>query len=127
MNSAKSDDQIWRVLCGQRPLVIAHRGFSGIAPENTTPAFELALAAEADVVELDARVTRDQKLIVIHDHEFDRTTDAKRKWRRRHNRVEARSASEIKELDAGGWFHRKLSPYGRVSLTLFSRVSRGLI
>ena len=48
-------------------------------------------------------------MITIHDGEFDRTTDAKRKWRHRHNRVDSRTAAEAKELDAGSWFNRKFS------------------
>ena len=56
-------------------LVIAHRGFSGRAPENTLPAFRLALAARADLVELDYHHSRDGIPIVIHDDTLDRTTD----------------------------------------------------
>jgi glycerophosphoryl diester phosphodiesterase len=50
-----------------RPLVIAHRGASAIAPENTIEAFERAIAAKADMIELDVRRTRDGELVVQHD------------------------------------------------------------
>jgi glycerophosphoryl diester phosphodiesterase len=93
-----------QVLSRHQPLVIAHRGFSRLAPENTLPAFALALAAGADLVELDVRASADGKLVVIHDRELDRTTDARKRWRHRHNRVDAKSAAEIQALDAGGWF-----------------------
>jgi glycerophosphoryl diester phosphodiesterase len=92
------------VLSRQQVLVIAHRGFSRLAPENTLPAFALALAAESDLVELDVRASGDGKLVAVHDRELDRTTDATRRWHRRHNRVDAKSAAEIQTLDAGGWF-----------------------
>jgi glycerophosphoryl diester phosphodiesterase len=90
----------------EQTLVIAHRGFSRVAPENTAPAFDLAVTTGADLVEFDVRPSRDGDLIVIHDHELDRTTDAKRVWRRSHNRVDSKTVSEMRALDAGTWFHR---------------------
>jgi len=56
-------------------LVIAHRGYSGKYPENSIKAFEKALCAGADIVEFDVRVTRDRKLVVLHDSRVDRTTN----------------------------------------------------
>jgi glycerophosphoryl diester phosphodiesterase len=56
-------------------LVIAHRGASGRAPENTLVAFELAAKAGADAFELDVRLTRDGAAVVIHDALLDRTTN----------------------------------------------------
>lgn len=55
--------------------VWAHRGASGYAPENTLPAFELAVSQKADGVELDVQLTKDGKLVVIHDERIDRVTD----------------------------------------------------
>ena len=92
-------------LIDQPPLVIAHRGFSRAAPENTLPAFAAALAAGAHLVELDARVSHDGQVIVIHDGELDRTTDAVRRWASRHHSVSSKTADEIQSLDAGAWFH----------------------
>src|SRR5258708_643669 len=60
----------------RRPLVIGHRGFSAFAPENTLPAFHLALEAGVDLVELDYRQTADGELVVFHDPDLDRTTNA---------------------------------------------------
>lgn len=59
------------------PLIIAHRGASGYAPENTMAAFEKALALKADMIELDIRPTADQQAIVYHDKELKRTTGKK--------------------------------------------------
>lgn len=93
-------------LCQEpRPLVIAHRGFSAAAPENTLPAFELALSAEADLVELDVHQTRDGVLVVLHDATLDRTTDVVSRWKRSRVPVGDVTAAELAELDAGAWFH----------------------
>lgn len=87
-----------------RPLVIAHRGYSAVAPENTLPAFERALAAGADLVELDYYPSRDGHLVVIHDATLDRTTDATNRWGGRDLRVADYTLPELRSLQAGGWF-----------------------
>lgn len=58
-----------------RTQIWAHRGASGYAPENTLPAFELAVNQKAEGVELDVQLTKDGKLVVIHDEQIDRVTD----------------------------------------------------
>lgn len=98
------------MLCATpRPLVIAHRGFSAAAPENTLPAFELALAVESDLIELDVHQTQDGQLVVIHDATLDRTTDAQKRWGRKHVSVGSVTAAALAELDAGAWFHPRYS------------------
>jgi len=79
-----------------RPLVIAHRGASAAAPENTIAAFELAIADGADGIELDVRLSRDDQLVVIHDASVGRTTNGS-------GSVRDRTLRELKRLDAGGW------------------------
>ncbi|HLX70258.1 MAG TPA: glycerophosphodiester phosphodiesterase family protein [Verrucomicrobiae bacterium] len=86
------------------PLVIGHRGYCAIAPENTLPSFQLALTAGADLVELDYQHSKDGVPVVIHDHILDRTTDARKKWRCRRVKVSRTTAAEIQTLDAGTWF-----------------------
>lgn len=86
------------------PLVIAHRGFSARAPENTLPSFRLALAARADLIELDYHHTRDDVAIVIHDGTLDRTTDATNRWGGKGIAVRQKNAAELADLDAGVWF-----------------------
>lgn len=77
------------------PLLIAHRGGSHLAPENTLPAFERALAWwRADVLELDVQPTRDGEVVVIHDATLDRTTDGQ-------GRVSEQTLAEIRRCDAG--------------------------
>ncbi|MBM3264103.1 MAG: glycerophosphodiester phosphodiesterase [candidate division Zixibacteria bacterium] len=79
------------------PLIIAHRGASGVglAPENTLAAFRLALELGADLVELDVHRTGDGRIVVIHDATLDRTTD-------RRGAVRDLAFSEILDADAGG-------------------------
>jgi glycerophosphoryl diester phosphodiesterase len=80
-----------------RPLIIAHRGASGLAPENTLPAFRLALRAGTPMIEFDVHQTKDCELIVVHDASLQRTTGAR-------VAVEACSLRAIAALDAGAWF-----------------------
>jgi glycerophosphoryl diester phosphodiesterase len=104
VKNSPSDLNAQQVVANGGPLLIAHRGYSQLAPENTLPAFELALAAGAKLVEMDCRETKDGVPIVVHDRELDRTTDARKRWRKRHIRVESRTLAEIRTLDAGSWF-----------------------
>jgi glycerophosphoryl diester phosphodiesterase len=76
------------------PLVIAHRGGAGLAPENTILAFQNAYHMGVDVLEMDVHLTRDGHLVVIHDSTVDRTTNG-------HGRVRDMTLAEIKSLDAG--------------------------
>ena len=101
MNAADTNLPAIRLVDSKRPLVIAHRGYCQFAPENTLPSFSMAMAAGADLVELDYHHTKDGKLIVIHDPELDRTTDATNKWSQRHIKVANKTAAEIQTLDAG--------------------------
>ena len=87
-----------------RTLVIAHRGYCQIAPENTIAAFKLAKAAGADLVELDYHHSKDGELIVLHDATLDRTTDAVTKWGGKSIRADSKSLEELRPLDAGKWF-----------------------
>jgi glycerophosphoryl diester phosphodiesterase len=96
-----------KLVASPRPLVIGHRGYSQIAPENTLPSFKLAMAAGADLVELDYYHSKDGKLVVIHDGTLDRTTDATNRWAQKKIKVESKTAAELQSLDAGKWFDPK--------------------
>jgi glycerophosphoryl diester phosphodiesterase len=80
-----------------RPLNLAHRGASHEAPANTLAAFLLAQELGADGIELDAQLSRDGELVVIHDDTVDATTDG-------HGAVQDKTLAELKALDAGTWF-----------------------
>jgi glycerophosphoryl diester phosphodiesterase len=80
-----------------------------MAPENTLASFKLALEAGADLIELDYQHSKDGVLMVIHDAILDRTTNARKRWKRRRIRVSQRTAAEIQTLDAGSWFDAKFS------------------
>ena len=84
------------------PFISAHRGYSSDFPENTLPALEAALDAGAHVAEIDVRLTRDGKLVLMHDATVDRTTDGS-------GPLSAMTLEEIKKLDAGRWFERKFA------------------
>ncbi len=82
------------------PLIIAHRGDSANAPENTLAAFRLAYENGADGIELDAMLSADQQLVVIHDDTLDRTSNG-------HGKVGEMPLTALRELDAGTWFNPK--------------------
>ena len=88
----------------KRPLVIAHRGDSAAAPENTLPAFAQALTTGADLVELDYHHSRDGVPVAMHDPTLDRTTDAVARWGRKDARIDQTAAADLQTLDAGAWF-----------------------
>ncbi|MGH7665529.1 MAG: glycerophosphodiester phosphodiesterase, partial [Gemmatimonadaceae bacterium] len=77
--------------------VIAHRGASLSAPENTMPAFEMAAKAGADALELDVNLSADGVPMVIHDTTLDRTTDL-------HGPVYSLTAAQLRGADAGARF-----------------------
>ena len=79
------------------PVIFAHRGASAYAPENTLASFELALSQGVDAIELDARLSSDGQVIVIHDPTVDRTTNG-------YGRVAQLSLTELRSLDAGRFF-----------------------
>jgi glycerophosphoryl diester phosphodiesterase len=107
MNATETALSALKLVASQRPLVIGHRGYCQFAPENTLPSFKLAMAAGADLVELDYYHSKDGKLVVIHDHELDRTTDATNRWAQKHIKVETKTVAELQSLDAGSWFDPK--------------------
>ena len=75
-----------------KPLVWAHRGASGYAPENTLPAFQKAADLGADGVELDVQLTKDGEIVVCHDEQIDRTASAKG-W------IKDYTLEELKKMD----------------------------
>lgn len=82
---------------GKSPIIIAHRGLSAQAPENTLSAIRLALEEEVDMIEFDLHMSRDQVPVVIHDPTLERTTDGS-------GQVKEMSLFELRKLDAGAWF-----------------------
>lgn len=81
----------------EAPVIIAHRGASQRAPENTASAIEAAITLGAKVIEFDVRVTRDGELILFHDDELERLTG-------RAGTIEASDWAELSTLDVGSWF-----------------------
>lgn len=84
----------------RKPWVIAHRGASGHAPENTLAAFERAVQLGAGFIETDLHLTRDARFVAIHDMTLERTTNG-------HGAVRDFTLAELRALDAGMWYDRK--------------------
>ena len=92
----------WWLKPQRTPLIVAHRGSSAKAPENTLAAFSKAIDEGADAIELDVHLSKDGEMVVIHDDRLERTTDGRgyvRDWK----------LMELKKLSAGKWFHKKFS------------------
>ena len=79
------------------PEVIAHRGFKTIAPENTIVAFSKAIELDVDGIELDVHLSKDKRIVVIHDETLQRTTNGS-------GYVKDFNYNDFKKLDAGSWF-----------------------
>jgi glycerophosphoryl diester phosphodiesterase len=86
----------------QAVLLIAHRGASGHAPENTLAAFRRAVSLGATFIETDLQLSRDTRLVAIHDDTVDRTTNG-------HGKVHDLTLNELRRLDAGSWFGSEFS------------------
>ncbi|MCM3046768.1 glycerophosphodiester phosphodiesterase [Bacillus altitudinis] len=80
--------------------IIAHRGSSSAAPENTIAAFDVAVEQGADYIELDVQMTMDQHVVVIHDDTVERTTNG-------NGLVKSYTLDQLKKLDAGSWFDQQ--------------------
>lgn len=92
-------------------LKIAHRGYSSRYPENTMLAFEMALAAGADMIELDVHLSRDGRLVVIHDDRIDRTADGK-------GAVSGLSLAELKQYN----YNNRMAEHGFVEIPTLDEV-----
>jgi glycerophosphoryl diester phosphodiesterase len=89
--------------------ILAHRGASILAPENTAASFQLAIDMGVDGVEFDVQMTKDEELVIIHDEKVDRTTNGK-------GYIKDFTLQEMKALDAGMSFSEKYK--GEKILTL---------
>jgi len=104
----------------KKPVLVAHRGASGYAPEHTLAGYELAIQQGADFVEQDLQFTKDGALICLHDPDLERTTNVAELYSGREtvrDPLQTGTAkrgfytvdftlAEIKRLDAGSWFNR---------------------
>ncbi|MFE9455240.1 glycerophosphodiester phosphodiesterase [Streptomyces californicus] len=102
------------------PVVVAHRGASGYAPENTLAAVDAAEALGIDWVENDVQRTRDGVLVVLHDTDLKRTTDVEQVFPDRAPwAVKDFTAAELAKLDAGSWFGTQFTGARIPTLTQF--------
>lgn len=98
---------IWNDMSETRPLIIAHRGFSANAPENTLAAFQIAIDAGSDGVEFDVQLAKDGVPVVIHD------TNLKRLGRRSENIADLTS-KQLGKIDVGSWFNAQYPKKARL-------------
>src|SRR5690242_1220599 len=85
--------------------VVAHRGASAYAPENTMAAFRLAATLGADAIELDVHLTADDRLVVLHDDTLERTTTGT-------GLVRQQTWDSIAALSAGAWYAPEFTSEG---------------
>ena len=104
--------------------IVAHRGASGIAPENTLAAIKKAIEIGVDWIEIDVRQSLDRVLVVIHDENLKRTTNGK-------GLVIATPYQKIKSFDAGSWFSQEFKnetiPSLNEVLALIKKTQTGLL
>lgn len=91
------DPEIAEIYADSDVQITSHRGYSDVAPENTIPAFEAAIAAGADCAELDVQMTSDGVVVLTHDTNLDRTTGC-------HANVYDLTYAEVAALDAGSYY-----------------------
>ena len=104
-----------------KPNLIAHRGASHLAPEDTIIAGELAVEHGAVGWEVDIQISVDGELFLLHDDTLTRTTNVEDIFpNRKNDRAETFTLSELRQLDAGSWFADK-DPYGALA---FGRISK---
>jgi glycerophosphoryl diester phosphodiesterase len=111
--------------------VVAHRGASGEAPENTLVAIREAARQEADWAEIDVVMSKDGVPVLLHDTTLSRTTDVEEKFPDRAPwLVEDFTVAELKQLDAGSWFDERFAgepvPTFREALLAFDEYDIGL-
>lgn len=96
------DDELRTMLGGSSPIITSHRGYSSAAPENTLPAFQLAIDHGSDRAELDVQMTKDSVVMVTHDTSLRRCTG-------RNANIYDLTYDEVRKLDAGRWFGAKFA------------------
>ena len=99
-NTMKNEPQNSTICCDDSIMITAHRGGSGLAPENTLAAFKSGIEQDADALEMDIHMTSDGHLVVVHDPSVARTTG-------KTVVVETSTLAEIKKLDAAAKYFGK--------------------
>jgi len=109
------------------PIIVAHRGASSVAPENTLLSAQRAFDLQADQWELDVQESKDGELVLIHDPNFKHTTNAMKVFPMRFFwKVHNFTLEEIKQLDAGSWYLKK-DPFGEIKKGNISTDDQDLI
>lgn len=102
-------------------LLIGHRGASGYEPENTLNAFHKAIVMNCDGIELDAQLSKDNELVIIHDETLERTTTG-------NGYVKEKDLNELQALEAGIWCGKLYSGYAIPTLaSILSTIPKNLL
>ncbi len=101
-----------------QPLIYGHRGARAHAPENTLPAFQTAFDMDADGIELDVHMSKDGRLVVIHDYTLERTTNSR-------GSVADFTAAELARLDAGSHYSPAFAGVGVPTLDAALNLAAG--
>jgi glycerophosphoryl diester phosphodiesterase len=99
---------------------VAHRGSSGSCPENTRVAFEKAIQAGADMIEVDCQLSKDGHVVVIHDDRLDRTAKVR-------GYVRSKNLKQLKKLDVGAWFKKSFKGERILTLEEVMEIVRGKV
>lgn len=110
---------------GVPPRVIAHRGASHVAPENTFPSFKKAIKRGADWIEMDVQQTKDHRLVLFHDWSLKRTTNVEKVYPKlKSPSVGDLSLKKLRKLDAGKWKGKKWKGTKIPTLTRILRLGK---
>jgi len=82
------------------PLIVAHRGASGDAPENTLLSIQTGIVSQADIIEFDVQLTKDQEVVLFHDRSLQRITGSSAA-------IGDMTLAQLQSLDVGTWMHPK--------------------
>lgn len=103
---------------GQAQMIVAHRGASADAPENTLAAFRLAWEQRADAIEGDFYLTADQQIVALHDKTTGRTTGAAVEWDVREKTLEALRTLDVGQWKAEAFANEKIPTLAEVAATI---------
>jgi glycerophosphoryl diester phosphodiesterase len=106
LNASANENHSHSSIYEKKIVNIAHRGASGHAPEHTIPSFQLGEQMNGDYIEIDLQMTKDGKLIAMHDETVDRTTNGT-------GQVKELTLAQIKKLDAGSWFNENYPQFAK--------------
>ena len=112
VNEYNGDNQYISQIAGEKVMLSAHRAGGGLQPEETMAAFKLCMEAKyVDIVEFDLHLTKDGELVLMHDHEVDRTSDGPIVFGKKGVKIQDKTLAELKQLNFGYNFQDREGNY----------------